>query len=99
METKDNAMTPIRVELPAALRALAEGWPTVDARGRTVGQALADLGQRHPHLLRRILTRGGQLRPHVNLFVNEADIRHRQGLDTELDSGDVLVVVPSVAGG
>lgn len=99
MENNGKAIPPIRIELPAALRVLAENRATIEARGETVAQALDDVGQRHPLLLRRILTRGGQLRPHVNLFVNETDIRHCQGLDTALGQGDVLVVVPSVAGG
>lgn len=89
----------IQVELPSALRALADDRSTLEASGERVAQALANIGQRHPHLLHRILTRGGQLRPHVNLFVNQADIRHQQGLDTPLSDGDVLLVVPSVAGG
>lgn len=92
-------MPRIQVELPTALRSLAEQRATLGSEGDSVGEALEHLGQRHPHLLPRILTRGGQLRPHVNLFVNETDIRHRQGLDTPLAEGDVLLVVPSVAGG
>lgn len=89
----------IRIELPAALQALAAGQPSLEVTGTTVGEALAELGRVHPLLLHRILTRGGRLRPHVNLFVNEIDVRAERGLDTPLSVGDTLLVVPSVAGG
>ncbi|MFP4207925.1 MAG: MoaD family protein [Wenzhouxiangella sp.] len=89
----------IRIVLPAALQALADDQAELEVRGPTVGQALMDLGQRYPLLLPRILTRGGQLRPHVNLFVNERDVRAGGGLDMPLKAGDTVLVVPSVAGG
>jgi adenylyltransferase/sulfurtransferase len=89
----------IRIELPAALQALASGQHSLEVTGNTVGEALAELGRGHPLLLGRILTRGGQLRPHVNLFVNELDVRAERGLDTPVSSGNTLLVVPSVAGG
>ncbi len=92
-------MPRIQIELPAALRALADGRARLELEADRVGTALARLGDLHPHVLSRILTRGGELRPHVNLFVNEADVRHEQGLETPLSDGDSLLVVPSVAGG
>ena len=92
-------MPRIQIELPAALRALADGRSRIELEADQVGTALDQLGDLHPHVVNRILTRGGQLRPHVNLFVNEADIRHEQGLETRLQDGDQLLVVPSVAGG
>lgn len=92
-------MPRIQIELPSALRTLADGQSLIALEADQVGTALQRLGQHYPHVLSRILTRGGQIRPHVNLFINDTDIRHRQGLDTTLNDGDLLMVVPSVAGG
>jgi molybdopterin converting factor small subunit len=50
-------------------------------------------------LVQRVLTRGGVLRPHVNLFLNDSDVRAVGGLDATLQDGDTLTVVPSVSGG
>ncbi|MDT8409162.1 MAG: MoaD/ThiS family protein [Wenzhouxiangellaceae bacterium] len=91
--------TKIRIELPEALRPLADGAACVNGRGFTVAEVLTDIGHSHPPLVNRILTRGGGLRPHVKLFVNQSDIRQRDGLETRLVESDVLLVVPSVAGG
>ena len=89
----------ITIELPEALRSLADGHSRIEVEGDTVSQALAALGEKHPQARMRIQTRGGELRPHVNLFVRETDIRSAQGLSTTLEDGDTVLVVPSVAGG
>lgn len=97
--TQASSKSRIQIELPAALRVLADQAERVELEADDVAEALTVLGQRYPHLLARILTRGGQLRPHVKLFVNDGDIRHGDGLETALADGDVIIVVPSVAGG
>ncbi|HMA98716.1 MAG TPA: ubiquitin-like small modifier protein 1 [Wenzhouxiangella sp.] len=89
----------IQIELPGVLQELADHQGIVEVEGKTVQQALDDLGQRHPMVLTRILTRGGRLRPHVNLFLGGRDIRQGDGLETPVADGDELLVVPSVAGG
>jgi len=89
----------IRIELPGPLQDLADGQASVEVEGDSIEAALEHLGTRYPLLLNRILTRGGQLRPHVNLFLGGRDIRHGAGLKTPLADGDELLVVPSVAGG
>ncbi|HKL50986.1 MAG TPA: MoaD/ThiS family protein [Wenzhouxiangellaceae bacterium] len=88
-----------RIELPEALRQLTGGAPEITVEATNVAEALEQLGRLHPEACVRILTRGGRVRPHVNLFVREHDIRSLDGLDTTLEDGDSLLVVPSVAGG
>lgn len=89
----------IKIELPDALRPLAGGAQDIAVDAGSVAEALDELGRLHPEARLRILTRGGQVRPHVNLFVRERDIRSGDGLNTVLEDGDSLLVVPSVAGG
>jgi len=89
----------IKIELPDALRPLADGAREIAVEAGNVAEALDELGRLHPEARLRILTRGGQVRPHVNLFVRERDIRSGDGLATVLEDGDSLLVVPSVAGG
>ena len=53
----------------------------------------------YPVLRRHIFDDRGALRGHVNVFLNEDDVRFRQGLETPLRKDDVVTIVPSVAGG
>ncbi len=89
----------ISIELPDALRPLIGGAERVHVEAGTVSEAFEALGREYPRAAVRILTRGGRLRPHVNVFVRERDIRSVDGLETVLESGDTVLVVPSVAGG
>jgi len=64
-----------------------------------VRAALAELEDRHPTLYRNICDETGAVRRHLNLFVNSAHVRERQGLETTLVHGDSLFILPAVSGG
>ena len=87
------------VKIPAPLRPFADGSPVVDLEGSTVGSVLRDLGERFPPLRRHLLTSTGELRNFVTLYLNEQDVRYLQRGETALKDGDVLTIVPAMAGG
>lgn len=91
----------VTVLLPGALREMADGRGRVTVEGdrATVREALAALRSAHPGVYRSLITETGELRPHVNIFVGRDDIRWSGGLDTPLQSGAELVVLPAVSGG
>ena len=64
-----------------------------------VRAALEEIEQRYPSLHRGVCDDTGAIRRHVNLFVNTAHIRDREGLDTALVPGDILTILPAVSGG
>jgi len=71
----------------------------LDGSPRTVGEALALLWARHAGLRDRVVTERGEVRPHVGIFVNSDRIRHKQGLETALVSGDEITILPAISGG
>jgi molybdopterin converting factor small subunit len=71
----------------------------LDGTTETVRQALTQLGSRLPAVHDRIFTEQGELRPHVNVFVGKTDIRWSGGLETPVNEGAELVILPSVSGG
>lgn len=92
-------MPRVTVRVPAALRMHSGGDAALQLEAASVGGALRALGARHPALTLRVLTRDGQLRPFVKLFLRGHDVRELEGLDTPLVDGDELAIVASVAGG
>jgi len=92
-------MPTIQLELPAALQPLADNTATMDLAGESVQEVLFALQQRYRAVGQRILTRGGALRQHVNIFLDEDDIRALDGLDTPVNGYRRMIVVASVAGG
>lgn len=92
----------VELRLPGLLADDAGGRPVhhVDAaRVRTVADLLDAVGAGWPRLDRRLRDETGVLRRHVNVFVGPDDVRWAQGLATPVRAGDVVLVLPSVAGG
>ncbi|MGH2788451.1 MAG: ubiquitin-like small modifier protein 1 [Actinomycetota bacterium] len=87
------------VRIPTQLRPLVGDHDQVDAIGNTVKEVIADLGSRHPGLAERLLDEGGQLRRFINVYVNDEDIRFLQGLDSRVERGARIAIIPAVAGG
>jgi MoaD family protein len=88
----------VRVKIPTQLREATEGEATASVEGTTVGEALDALYDRYGELRTRISSDGG-LRRFVNVYVDGEDIRFLDGLDTVLDDGDEVTILPAVAGG
>jgi molybdopterin synthase sulfur carrier subunit len=71
----------------------------VDSSPTTVGEALNELWQLHVGLRDRVVNEQGQLRPHVNIFVDGENIRRKQLLETRLSDKPEITILPSVSGG
>ncbi len=90
-------MTTIRI--PTPLRSYVDGKSEVPVQGKTVADAMESLMTQFPTLRPHLTNGEGQLRPFVNLFLGENNVRDLQGLQTQLAEGDKLLLIPSVAGG
>ncbi len=99
--TSENAGTaPIAtVRLPTVLRPQANGQSTVDVAGGTVGEILTNLVAAYPGLGSNLLDESGALRKFVNIYVDDEDIRFLDKLDTTVNAGDEVAILPAVAGG
>ncbi len=86
------------IKIPTPLRPYAGNSAEIEVQGATVGEALASLTDRHPGL-RAHLFDGENLRSFVNVFVGEEDIRFLQDLDTPIQAGSRLRIIPAIAGG
>jgi sulfur-carrier protein adenylyltransferase/sulfurtransferase len=89
----------VTVSIPTPLRGFTAGQDTISLPGETVGQVLDRLLATHAGLKRHLLQDDGRLRSFVNLYLNETDIRHLSSTATPVRPGDVLTIVPSIAGG
>lgn len=85
--------------IPAPYRPYTDEMSELEVDVENVAQAVDALLECYPRLRPHILNLKGQLRPFVNLFVNGAHIKDLDGLMTELKEGDLLRIVPSIAGG
>ncbi len=95
----EDRATEIHIYVPGPLRARCGGASELLVTASSVRAALGEIERRHPSLYQGICDETGAVRRHVNLFVNTANIRDQQGLETALSPGDVLTILPAVSGG
>ncbi len=89
----------VEVRITAVLQKLTGGAKMVPAEGQTVGQVLHDLEQKYPGFKGQVTGEDGELKRFVNIYVNDEDIRYLGSLDTPTQEGDVVSILPALAGG
>ena len=88
----------IEVRIPTILRNYTGGEKAVNADGASLSALIDDLEVNHPGIKDRLLE-NGDLRRFVNVYVNDEDVRYLGSLETEVGDGDVVSILPAVAGG
>jgi molybdopterin synthase sulfur carrier subunit len=86
------------IRIPPVLRENVGGSRSVEVAGTTVSEALTDLFGKHPALRDRV-TEDGALSRFINVYVNDRDVRYRDGLDTPVGPDDTIIILPAMAGG
>jgi molybdopterin synthase sulfur carrier subunit len=89
----------VEVRVPSVLRPVTRGEKVVRGSGSTVAALLDDLEGRFPGIRGQVVEPDGTLRRFVNVYVNDEDIRYTGQLETPLRSGDVVSILPAIAGG
>ncbi len=90
---------PVEVKLPTVLRAHADGQASVSVDGATIGEVFNALIEQYPGLRANLLDETGGLHKFVNVYVNDEDIRYLEQLDTKVEAGNEISILPAVAGG
>ena len=89
-----------QIRVPTMLRPSVGGERVLAAEGHTLRELIQNLDQQHPGFASQLLdAQTGEQRRFVNLYVNDEDVRYLQGLDTPVEEGDIISILPAVAGG
>jgi MoaD family protein len=75
------------------------GAKSVEAEGKTIAEVLQGLEAKYPGFREQITMEDGSLHRFVNIYVNDEDIRFMQQLETPVESGDTVSILPALAGG
>ena len=89
----------VEVRVTAVLQQVVGGVKTVQGDGKTVAELLDDLERRYPGFKAQVMTQDGALHRFVNIYKNDEDIRYLGQLNTAVDQGDVISILPALAGG
>lgn len=91
----------ITIELPKTLCSASgqESIVTLDGSQKTVGEALSALADKSPNAFDSVMDERGNVRRHVNVFLNGESIRYLKGLDTPAPSGSAILIITAISGG
>ena len=89
----------VKVNIPAVLRSAVGGSKSVDGEAGPLRKVLEGLGEKYPALKEQVFDADGGMHRFVNVYVNDEDVRYLQGMDTPVEDGDVVAILPAVAGG
>ena len=90
----------IKIMIPTPLRPFVGNQDEVTLeKDGNVGEILRELASEHKQLQNHLFDQDGNLRKFVNVYLNEDDIRYKDGENTSVTADDVISIVPSIAGG
>lgn len=89
----------IEVRIPTVLRKHTAGEKAVHGSGGTIREVLGDLETRHAGLSEALMDEAGGLQRFINMYLNDEDVRYLEQLETPVRDGDVISILPAVAGG
>jgi molybdopterin synthase sulfur carrier subunit len=89
----------VEVRVPTILRKYTDGAKSVTGGGQTVREVIDDLDANHKGFRGAVVTDGGELHRFLNVYLNDEDIRFLGSLETPVSDGDVISILPAVAGG
>ncbi len=88
----------VEVHVPTILRPYTNGERIVSADGTNLGELIDALESNYPGISDRLVDNGA-LRKFVNVYLNDEDVRFLGGTAVALSDGDVVTILPAVAGG
>ncbi len=89
----------VQVKIPTVLRKHTDGQAAIDASGSTIRELIEDIAGRYPEFRQKVISEDGALHRFINVYANDEDVRYLEGLDTKVSDGDVVSILPAVAGG
>jgi molybdopterin converting factor small subunit len=89
----------VTVLIPTALRVFTDGRPEAQADGATAGEVISAFASAYPDIRAHLYDDKGELRPFINVFIGDTNIKNLNGLDTPVKDGETLMLVPAIAGG
>lgn len=98
-EGRAAVTTMVTVRVPAALGSLTGGRPEIRVPAETIGAALAAVIESYPAMRRHLYGEDGRIRGFVNIYRNGDDVRWTGAASPRVADGDVITIVPSIAGG
>lgn len=88
----------VEIRVPSVMLKFTGGEKLLSYEADTVAGLLISIDGDFPGFRDQIVE-DGEMRRFVNIFLNDEDIRFLEQMNTPLNDGDVLAILPALAGG
>ena len=88
-----------KIEIPSPLQKFVGNQTTVEVTGGTIQEVFSNLISQYGDLRNHLYDEEGRIRSFINIYLNDEDIRYASNLETQVAQGDIIQIVPSIAGG
>ncbi|MGB9677195.1 MAG: MoaD family protein [Candidatus Ratteibacteria bacterium] len=89
----------VKVRIPEPLQKFVDNQKEILVDGENIEELLKNIIKKYPQVKERIYDENGNLRRFINIYVNDEDIRFLEGEKTTLKDGDIISIIPAIAGG
>lgn len=89
----------VEVRIPTVLRKYTNGERAIEAQGSNLLEVIESVDQKFPGFKSQVIADTGDLHRFINLYLNDEDVRYLESLSTKVATGDVVNILPAVAGG
>jgi molybdopterin synthase sulfur carrier subunit len=89
----------VTVRIPTPIRRVTNGEDKITVSGATLRQIIEAMEEKYPGIKARLCDDKDDLRSFVNIYINGEDVRFLSGIDSPLNPGDEVSIIPAVAGG
>ena len=86
------------INIPTPLRTITKDR-TVEVEGKTLEECINNLEEKFNGIKKRLINDDGEINKFINFYINGDDVRHSKGLETEIEPGSSIDIVPAMAGG
>lgn len=87
------------IRIPTPLRKVTNGADKITVESGSILEIIESLDKEFPGIKTRLCDDNDELRNFVNMYINGEDIRFLDGIESSVNSGDEVSIVPAVAGG
>ena len=89
----------INVEIPSALKQYVNNKDNIEVLGNSIEEVFTNMCLEYTDLRQNLFDENGNIRNFINIYLNDNDIRYKDGMKSTIKNGDSIQIVPSIAGG
>jgi adenylyltransferase/sulfurtransferase len=89
----------VNVFISTTLRSFTNRNSKLELEGRTIEEILNNLVKKYSDAQKAVFDEEGNLRPFINVYVNDSNINDLAGINTNVEETDEVWLIPIIAGG